>query len=115
MALQAVSVLLNKNLRSVPGPGVAMERTPGQNSVKSPERVLGTFRLSKTQRNELFRILFDRCHPYLPFKIRSTSETVFEKCPLVFWVTCAASSSYNVRCQLEPHIKEMIHDLLRPH
>lgn len=53
-----------------------------------------------------------RCHPYLPFTISHFIESLYTKCPLLFWVICAVASPSSFRSQLEPHVKDMIRDLV---
>ena len=46
---------------------------------------------------ELFRVYLARCHPYPPFAICRSTETVHDTCPLLFWVCCTLASSSGLR------------------
>lgn len=75
---------------------------------------LGDVQLSAAQVNELFRIYFTRCHPYLPFSICQSIEAIYQKSPLLFWVICATASPDAVRNQLEQPVRTLIGRVLDP-
>ena len=78
--------------------------TPAHLSDKS----LGNVQLVAGQVDELFRIFFIQYHIFLPVSIPRSPQTVYEKCPLLFWVICAIASSTRTMLQLQPGIEAMI-------
>ena len=72
------------------------------------DKSLGNVHLAAAQVTELFRVYFTQCHPYLPFSISTTPETIYEACPLLFWVICSVASSTDIMLELQPHIQAMI-------
>ncbi|KIX00718.1 uncharacterized protein Z518_09783 [Rhinocladiella mackenziei CBS 650.93] len=87
-------------------------RTPATSS-SAPYRILGDVGLTIGQVTEHFKTYFGRCHRYLPFKMRAHSaDDIYSKCPLLFWVICAVTSSLKSQFQLAPMIQAMIADIL---
>ncbi|KIY01298.1 uncharacterized protein Z520_02850 [Fonsecaea multimorphosa CBS 102226] len=75
----------------------------------------GQVQLTATQANELFRIYFSRCHPYLPFQMCRSVETTYDRCPLLFWVVCAvASTDIDARPQFEEIVRGQVACVLDP-
>ncbi|OAP57387.1 hypothetical protein AYL99_08125 [Fonsecaea erecta] len=70
--------------------------------------------LTATQANELFRIYFTRCHPYLPFHMCRSVETVYDRCQLLFWVICAVASTDTARPQLAEIVRDQVSSVLDP-
>jgi hypothetical protein len=82
-------------------------------SSSTPYRVLGDVVLTIGQVNEHFRTYSARCHQYLPFKMKTQStDEIYSKCPLLFWVICAVTSTWQARKQLAPLIKDMVANIL---
>ena len=78
------------------------------------DKSIGDVRLTTTQVNELFRIYFTRCHPHLPFKMHRSPETVYERCPLLFWTICATASAEGPRMKFEEPVRTQIAQILDP-
>ncbi|OAL33783.1 hypothetical protein AYO20_06959 [Fonsecaea nubica] len=70
--------------------------------------------LTATQANELFRIYFTRCHPYLPFEMCRSVQIVYDRCPLLFWVVCAVASTDKARPQLAEIVRSHVGSVLDP-
>jgi Fungal specific transcription factor domain len=71
-------------------------------------RSLGNVQLSAAQVNEAFRYYHAQCHPYLDFSLSTSPESVYDKCPLLFWVICAVASSTTTMLELQPDIQAMV-------
>lgn len=78
------------------------------------DKYIDDVHLAAVHVNELFRIYFTRCHPYLPFIMCRSIEAVYEKCPMLFWVICAVASDETVRSQLEVPIRRLMSEVLDP-
>jgi hypothetical protein len=79
----------------------------------TPYRILGDVSLTIGQVTEHFRTYFARCHPYLPFKMKTHStDEIYSKCPLLFWVICAVTSTWQARKRFAPLIKAMVANIL---
>lgn len=70
--------------------------------------------LTLTQANELFRIYLTRCHPFLPFQLCESVASIYETCPLLFWVICAVASTDTARPKLEEIIRVRLAGILDP-
>lgn len=78
------------------------------------DKYIGGMHLAASHVNELFRIYFTRCHPYLPFSMCRSIETIYQKCPMLFWVVCAVASADTARPQFEGPIRSLMCDVLDP-
>lgn len=78
------------------------------------DKYIGDIHLAASHVNELFRIYFTRCHPYLPFSMSRSIEAIYERCPTLFWVICAVASSDTARPQFEGPVRGLISDVLDP-
>lgn len=76
------------------------------------DKHIDSVQLAAAYVNELFRIYFIRCHPYLPFSMSRSVEAIYEKCPLLLWVICAVVAGDPLRTQLEPSIRVLAADAL---
>jgi hypothetical protein len=76
------------------------------------DKSLGNVQLSAAQVNESFRVYFAQCHPYLDFSLSTSPESVFAKCPLLFWVICAIPSSTTTMLELQPGIQAMVSQIM---
>lgn len=96
------------------------DRSPSQPVSLAPEQVvpaqyrtIGNVTLSSGQVNEHFRTYFARCHQFLPFKmITQSPDAIYENCPLLFWVICAAAANGKLRSQLAPLLKPLLADTI---
>jgi hypothetical protein len=88
--------------------------TPSLQGYSTFDKSIGDVHLTATQVNELFRIYFTRCHPYLPFKMHRSPDQVYEKCPLLFWTICATASADIPRMQFEDPVRNQICRILDP-
>ena len=73
---------------------------------------IGRVHLTAGQVTEAFRVFFVQCHPYLDFSIPTSPETVYQKCPLLFWVICAVTSSTSTMLTLQTEIEAMVGPLV---
>lgn len=73
-----------------------------------PDKSIGNVTLKAAQVDELFRVFFAQCHPYLPFSLPASPETIYERCVLLFWVICAVASCPDSSSGLQAHIQAMI-------
>ena len=78
------------------------------------DKYIGDVHLAASYVNELFRIYFLRCHPYLPFSMCRSIELIYERCPILFWVICAAASADTTYSQFEEPVRNLISDVLNP-
>lgn len=78
------------------------------------DKYTGDLHLAASHVNELFRIYFTRCHPYLPFSMCRSIESIYERCPILFWVICAVASADSARQRFEKPIGDLIADVLDP-
>jgi hypothetical protein len=86
-------------------------QVPELSPYKTPRKVLGDLSLSEVEVTELFRVFYDECHIYLPFKINGSSEALYRSCPLLFWAVCAVPAPPAIRFKLEPQLKRMVSDV----
>jgi hypothetical protein len=68
--------------------------------------------LTASHVNELFRIYFARCHPYLPFSMCRSIEAIYDRCPMLFWVICAVASPDSARTRFEAPVRTLMLDVL---
>ncbi|KIX00116.1 uncharacterized protein Z518_10253 [Rhinocladiella mackenziei CBS 650.93] len=78
------------------------------------DKSIGDIHLTATHVNELFRIYFTRCHPYLPFALNRSIESIYERSPTLFWVICAVASTDTARSQFESTVRRLVADVLIP-
>jgi hypothetical protein len=76
------------------------------------DKSLGNVQLSAAQVTESFRVYYAQCHPYLDFSLPTSPESVYEKCPLLFWVICAVANSTSTMLELQPGIQAMVGQIL---
>lgn len=94
---------------------VAMAETqPTLQNMCLADKSIGDVYLRAAHVNELFRIFFTRCHPYFPMTMSRSVESIYEKCPLLLWVICAASSLETQRSQFQEPIQSLISEVLIP-
>lgn len=72
------------------------------------------FQLTASQVNELFRLYFSRCYPYLPFLMCRSPEEIHDRCPLLFWVICGVASTEMGRLPCEEATRPYIANLFIP-
>ncbi|OQU94488.1 Fungal specific transcription factor domain-containing protein [Cladophialophora immunda] len=101
----------NASTAIVPIPAIQQPIIPGSNLYY---RGNSHVQLTATQANELFRIYFTRCHPYLPFQMCRSVETVYGRCPLLFWVICAVASTDKARPQFADIVRCQVASVLDP-
>lgn len=87
---------------------------PSLQGCSTSDKTIGGVSLTSTQVNELFRIYFTRCHPYLPFKMHQSPDEVYKRCPLLFWTICAVASADTYRAQLEDPVRSQVCQVVDP-
>lgn len=76
------------------------------------DKSLADVHLSSAQVTESFRVFYAQCHPYLDFSLPTSPDSVFETCPLLFWVICAVASSTATMLELQPGIQAMVSQIM---
>ncbi|OCT53051.1 hypothetical protein CLCR_10133 [Cladophialophora carrionii] len=106
---------------SLPAPAFAA--TPSSSSASAANTLQGLcitdksiddVHLTAAHVNELFRVYFTRCHPYLPFTMCQSIESIYDRCPMLFWVICAVASPDTARPRFEAPIRGLMLDVLDP-
>ncbi|KIW97452.1 uncharacterized protein Z519_01036 [Cladophialophora bantiana CBS 173.52] len=97
-----------------PEPATILTSEPDLQGLCIADKYIGDIHLAASHVNELFRIYFARCHPYLPFSMSRSIETIYERCVTLFWVICAVASPDTARSQFEGPIRGLISDVLDP-
>ncbi|KAK5022235.1 Regulatory protein leu3 [Exophiala sideris] len=87
---------------------------PGLQDLCITDKYIDDLHLGASHVDELFRIYFTRCHPYLPFVMCRSIETIYQRSPILFWVVCAVASSEMARLPFERPIRGLIADVLDP-
>lgn len=78
------------------------------------DKSIGTIHLTASHVDELFRIYFARCHPYLPFNIDRSVEVTYERSALLFWAICTVASPDSAKSTFETPIRSLMADTLDP-
>jgi len=95
---------------SAPTPGRLAMPNFAQGTGSRYEKSIGDIRLTAGQITELFyRTLH---HRFLPFTMHESSEVIYTKSPLLFWVICAAESSNRLKPRFAPHIRNLVAKIL---
>jgi hypothetical protein len=76
------------------------------------EKNIGDIRLTACQITELFKCYRDLHHRFLPFTMHESSEVIYTKSPLLFWVICAVTSSNRLKPRFAPHIRTLVAEIL---
>ncbi|GAB5588195.1 Regulatory protein leu3 [Umbelopsis nana] len=77
---------------------------------------IANINLTADQVTDIFQLYFEKLHIYLPFRMSRSIETIYEVCPLLFWVIVAVASRDQVMVKnLIPHVKQMVSEItLKP-
>lgn len=71
-------------------------------------KAIGNVHFSAAQVTELFTTFFDRCHPHLPMKVCTSPETVFHRCPFLFWAICSAAMLGHAKPMLQEELSKLV-------
>ncbi|GAB5593941.1 Regulatory protein leu3 [Umbelopsis nana] len=73
---------------------------------------LANIHLTAEEVNAIFQLYFERLHIHLPFRMCRSIETIYQVCPLLFWVIVAVTSrNLNMVKDLIPLVKQMVAEI----
>ncbi|KAE9367382.1 hypothetical protein N431DRAFT_561376 [Stipitochalara longipes BDJ] len=112
----SVSALISTS-QATYGPAlVASEQVPSSNLVLREgtryDKSIGDIHLTAAQVSELFKSYRASHHRFLPFTMLDSSEAIYTKSSLLFWVICAVASSNRLKPRFAPHIRHLIAEIL---
>lgn len=76
-------------------------------------KVLGSISLAPEDVTDIFQLYFEKLHIHLPFRMDRSIETLYEVCPLLFWVIIAVTSrNSGMVKELIPMVKHMVSEII---